>query len=120
MFLQGRWIGDGLLDRTRRQSDIRIPGPVPAGSILAACGANICTINDNSVPSTFLMDARFTGRFGENDNLEVYGNIQNLLDREPVITPGNSVGRTGTGTSVNAGLYDILGRRYTIGVNYEF
>ena len=120
MFLQGRWIGDGLLDRTRRQSDIRIPGPVPAGSILAACGANICTIDDNSVPSTFLMDARFTGRFGENDNLEVYGNIQNLLDREPVITPGNSVGRTGTGTSVNAGLYDILGRRYTIGVNYEF
>jgi outer membrane receptor protein involved in Fe transport len=120
VFLQGRWIGDGLLDRTRRQSDIRIPGPVPAGSILAACGANICTINDNSVPSTFLMDARFTGRFGENDNLEVYGNIQNLLDREPVITPGNSVGRTGTGTSVNAGLYDILGRRYTIGVNYEF
>ena len=120
MFLQGRWIGDGLLDRTRRESDIRIPGPVPAGSILAACGANICTIDDNSVPSTFLMDARFTGRFGENDNLEVYGNIQNLLDREPVITPGNSVGRTGTGTSVNAGLYDILGRRYTIGVNYEF
>lgn len=120
MFLQGRWIGDGLLDRTRQQSDIRIPGPVPAGSILAACGANICTIDDNSVPSTFLMDARFTGRFGENDNLEVYGNIQNLLDREPVITPGNSVGRTGTGTSVNAGLYDILGRRYTIGVNYEF
>lgn len=120
MFLQGRWIGDGLLDRTRQESSVRIPGPVPAGSVLAACGTNICTIDDNSLPSTFYMDARFTGRFGENDNLEVYANIQNLLDREPVITPGTSVGRTGTGLGVNASLYDILGRRYTIGVNYEF
>jgi len=120
MFLQGRWIGDGLLDRTRQESNVRIPGPVPAGSILAACGTNICTIDDNSIPSTFYMDARFTGRFGENDNLEVYANIQNLLDREPVITPGTSVGRTGTGLGVNSSLYDILGRRYTIGVNYEF
>lgn len=120
VFLQGRWIGDGILDRTRQESSVRIPGPVPAGSILAACGTAICTIDDNSIPSTFYMDARITGHFGENDNLEVFANIQNLLDREPVITPGTSVGRTGVGSGVNAGLYDILGRRYTIGVNYEF
>jgi len=50
----------------------------------------------------------------------VFANIQNLLDRAPVITPGIGVGRTGTGTGVNTGLYDILGRRYTLGVNYEF
>jgi iron complex outermembrane receptor protein len=120
VFLQGRWIGDGILDRTRQESSVRIPGPVPAGSILAACGTAICTIDDNSIPSTFYMDARITGNFGENDNLEVFANIQNLLDREPVITPGTSVGRTGVGSGVNSGLYDILGRRYTIGVNYEF
>ena len=66
------------------------------------------------------MDAKISGTYGENDNLEVYANVQNLLDREPIITPGTSVGRTGTGTSVNSSLYDILGRRYTIGVNYEF
>jgi len=120
MFLQGRWIGDGLLDRTRLESQTRVAGPVPAGSVLAACGTNICTIDDNSVPSTFYMDAKFSGTFGADENLEVYANIQNLLDREPVITPGTSVGRTGTGTGVNASLYDILGRRYTIGVNYEF
>ncbi|MES2623778.1 MAG: TonB-dependent receptor [Pseudomonadota bacterium] len=119
LFLQGRWIGDGLLDRTRLQSTVRVPGPVPAGSILAACGTNICTIDDNSVPSTFYMDARITGRFGEDENLQVFANVQNLFDRAPIITPGTGVGRTGTGTGVN-GIYDILGRRYTIGVNYEF
>jgi len=121
MFLQGRWIGDGLLDKTRLESNTSIPLTArPAGSILAACGTKICTIDDNSVPSSFYMDARISGRFGEDEKLEVFANIQNLLDRAPVITPGIGVGRTGTGTGVNTGLYDILGRRYTLGVNYEF
>lgn len=120
-FLQGRWIGDGILDRTRLESNTAIPlSARPAGSILAACGTNICTIDDNTVPSVFYMDARIGGRFGEEQNLEVFANIQNLLDRKPNLTPGQGVGRTGVGTGVNTGLYDILGRRYTIGVNYEF
>jgi outer membrane receptor protein involved in Fe transport len=121
VFLQGRWIGDGILDRTRLESNVRVPGPVPAGSNLAACGPNICTIDDNSVPSAFYMDARIMGRFGENQNLEVFANIQNLLNRQPIVTPGTTaVGRTGVGDGVNNGLYDILGRRFTVGVNYEF
>ena len=74
----------------------------------------------DSVPSAFYVDTRIAGRFGEEQNLEVFANIQNLLDREPVLTPGNGVGRTGVGTGVNSGLYDVFGRRYTIGVNYEF
>jgi iron complex outermembrane recepter protein len=129
LFLQGRWIGDGIVDRTRVESTVAIPGAVPAGSILAACNRTvggvvtpyICTIDDNSVPSNFYMDARITGRFGEDQNLEVFANIQNLLDRDPLVTPGTTaVGRTGVGSNINTGLYDILGRRYTIGVNYEF
>ncbi|MDY6983114.1 MAG: TonB-dependent receptor, partial [Pseudomonadota bacterium] len=120
-FLQGRWIGDGLLDRTRLESTTAIPlSARPEGSVLAACGTNICTIDDNTVPSIFYMDARVGARFGEEQNLEVFANIQNLLDRKPNLTPGQGVGRTGVGTGVNTGLYDILGRRYTIGVNYEF
>ncbi len=121
MFVQGRWSGDGILDRTRLESQTSVPlSARPAGSLLAACGTNICTIDDNSIPSSFYMDARLNGTFGERDNLQVFLNIQNLLDRSPVLTPGIGVGRTGVGTGVNTGLYDILGRRYTIGVNYEF
>jgi outer membrane receptor protein involved in Fe transport len=128
LFVQGRWIGDGILDRTRLESNVAIPGAIPAGSPLVACNRTvagvaqpyICTIDDNSVPSIFYMDARVTGRFGENENLEVFANVQNLLDRSPIVTPGTSVGRTGVGSGIQTGLYDILGRRYTIGVNYEF
>jgi outer membrane receptor protein involved in Fe transport len=120
VFMQGRWIGDGILDRTRLESNVAVPlSARPAGSLLAACGTNICTIDDNSVPSSFILDARVAGRFGASENLEVFANIQNLLDRDPVITPGVGVGRTGVGANVNA-LYDLLGRRYTVGVNYEF
>jgi outer membrane receptor protein involved in Fe transport len=121
LFVQGRWIGDAVLDRTRLESGMALPLSYrPAGSLLAACGTNICTIDDNSVPSTFYLDARFTGRFGEDENLEVFANVQNLLDREPVVTPGSGVGRTGVGTGVNTAVHELLGRRFTIGVNYEF
>jgi len=120
LFLQGRWIGDVGLDRTRLESNVPVPLSARSPtSMLAACGTNICTIDDNSLPSAFYMDARLTGRFGADQQLEVFANIQNLLDRDPVISPGTGVGRTGVGLGVG-GLYDDLGRRYTIGVNYEF
>jgi outer membrane receptor protein involved in Fe transport len=48
----------------------------------------------------------------------VFLNINNLTDKEPNLTPG-TIGRTGVGLGVSS-LYDILGRRYTMGVNYEF
>lgn len=120
-FLQARWIDGGILDRTRLESDVAIPASQrPANSNLSLCtgGSTICTLDDNSVPSMVYWDARIGGNFGARENIEVYLNINNLLDREPNITPG-TVGRTGIGTGV-IGLYDILGRRYTVGVNYEF
>jgi iron complex outermembrane receptor protein len=119
-FLQARWIDGGLLDRTFLESSTRVPASArPAGSPLVLCdnGANVCTIDDNSVPSMTYLDARFSGRFQE-DKMEVFLNINNIADRAPNFTPG-TIGRTGVGTGVNQ-LYDILGRRYTLGVNYEF
>ena len=120
-FLQARWTDGGVLDRTFLESDSPVPASVRgAGSNLAVCdnGANICTIDDNSIPSIVYWDARFSGNFGERENLEVYLNINNLFDKEPIHTPG-TVGRTGVGVGISS-LYDILGRRYTLGVNYEF
>ena len=120
-FLQARWIDGGLLDRTFLESDVRVPASAkPAGSTLSLCntGATVCTIDDNSIPSVTYWDSRFAGNFGEKENFEVFLNINNMLDKKPNLTPG-TVGRTGVGLGVNA-LYDMLGRRYTLGVNYEF
>jgi outer membrane receptor protein involved in Fe transport len=120
-FLQARWIDGTLLDRTYLESDKAVPASAkPAGSILALCrgGTVVCTIDDNSIPSVTYWDARLGKSFGENENLEVFFNINNLTDKKPPLSPG-AIGRTGVGTGVGA-QFDVLGRRYTLGVNYEF
>ena len=101
-FLQGRWIDGGILDRTRIESTT----------------AGLNTIDDNTVPSTFYMDLNLGYKALENENLEVFFNVQNVLDRAPVSTPG-VIGRAGT-TEFNTALHDVVGRRFAIGVNYEF
>jgi len=119
-FMQARWTDGGILDRFFLESANRVPASArPAGSQLVLCdnSTTVCTINDNSIPSITYLDARFSGRF-QQDKLEVFLNINNLADREPIFTPG-TIGRTGVGTGISQ-LYDALGRRYTLGVNYEF
>jgi iron complex outermembrane recepter protein len=120
-FLQARWIDGGVLDRTFLQSNTSVPASArPAGSNLVLCnnGAMVCSLDNNTIPSITYWDARLSGRFGEGERLEVFANINNLLDRKPHFTPG-TIGRTGVGLGINQ-LYDILGRRYTVGFNYEF
>lgn len=119
-FLQGRWTDGGILDRTFLESSTRIPASRrPAGSQLVLCdnATTVCTIDDNSIPSITYWDARFSGRF-QDDKLEVFLNVNNLTDKAPNFTPG-TIGRTGVGLGISQ-LYDALGRRYTLGVNYEF
>lgn len=122
LFLQARWIDGGLLDRTYLESATPIPASLrPEGSNLALCnnGATICTIDDNTLPSTTYVDLRFGATLGRTEQLEVFANVNNLFDRDPVIAPGG-IGRTGVGLGINTGLYDILGRRFTVGLNYTF
>jgi outer membrane receptor protein involved in Fe transport len=52
--------------------------------------------------------------------LELYGNVQNLLDKDPPILPTPFDAALGqTGNQVNAGLFDLLGRRYTLGIRFR-
>lgn len=102
LFLQGRWIDGGLLDRNRVESTTNIPN----------------SIDDNTVPSTFYTDLNLSYFRGESDDLELFLNVTNLFDREPVHVP-NIIGRAGT-TEFNSGLYDLLGRRFVVGLNYHF
>jgi outer membrane receptor protein involved in Fe transport len=55
---------------------------------------------------------------GSDENLDIYFNVTNLLDRAPVSTP-DIIGRTGT-TEFTGGLYDQVGRRFVLGLNYRF
>jgi outer membrane receptor protein involved in Fe transport len=103
-FVQGRYISSGILDHTLVQSDVAIPG--------------VQTINDNHVPGVFYMDLNFTYTVPVPGDLTLWAEVNNVLDRAPPETPG-AFGRTGAG-GLNYELYDILGRRYTIGLRYKF
>lgn len=108
-FLQGRWIDGGILDRTFRECT--------ANCVLPSGAQDPNTIEDNTVPSTFYMDMTLKFR-ALDDDLEIYGTVTNLLDRDPVYTPG-VIGRAGT-NEFNTSLYDVVGRRYVVGFNYQF
>jgi outer membrane receptor protein involved in Fe transport len=56
---------------------------------------------------------------GKNKNMELFANVNNLLDRDPLPTP-TAIGRAGTGGAIMSSMYDLYGRRYTVGLNYSF
>jgi outer membrane receptor protein involved in Fe transport len=111
LFLQGRYISDGILDHTLIQSNV---------GIIGANGKPVSnTINNNHVGGIFYMDMNLQYAVPvPTGDLSVYGEVQNLFDRAPPATPA-AFGRTGA-LSTNPQLYDILGRRYQIGVRYRF
>jgi iron complex outermembrane recepter protein len=51
-------------------------------------------------------------------NIDLRGGIDNLLDRDPVITSSNPT-NSGIGTT-SSGYYDVLGRRYYVGLTARF
>jgi iron complex outermembrane recepter protein len=95
-FLQARYIGSGLYDVRDTEG---------------------VTISDNSVDSVLYTDARISyGR--DNSNWQVFASITNLFDEEPPIVPGFS-SFTGQASQANSAIHDLLGRRFTIGFNYD-
>jgi outer membrane receptor protein involved in Fe transport len=97
VFVQERYIHEGKIDRNQREG---------------------ITVNDNTVPATFYTDIGARYRVGENEQVELFGNVDNVFDQEPRATPG-VVGRAGV-DEFNENLYDVLGRRFTVGVRVSF
>jgi outer membrane receptor protein involved in Fe transport len=95
-FVQERYISDGVMNRPFE---------------------NVTNV-DNAVDGIFYTDVGASYRLGENEQVELFGNIDNLLDQEPRVTAG-PVGRAGT-DDINEALYDVLGRRFTVGVRVRF
>jgi outer membrane receptor protein involved in Fe transport len=78
----------------------------------------VLTINDNHVGGIFYMDLNLTYSVPVPGDLSIYGEVTNLLDRAPPTTAA-AFGRTGA-VSLNPQLYDVIGRRYVLGVRYKF
>lgn len=72
-------------------------------------------VADNSTGSSVYWDTRLSYRFDlAGFNAEIFGNVQNLFDRDPPwISIVQGIGQTGGG-------YDQIGRRYAAGINLRF
>lgn len=97
--LQGRYIGTGVQDATMIQG---------------------VTIADNKVDDVLYVDLRLGYDFDvAGAEAELFVNATNLFDAAPPLTP-SFLAFTGISTQTNSGVYDILGRRYTVGVKLKF
>ncbi|MBN1238941.1 MAG: TonB-dependent receptor, partial [Gammaproteobacteria bacterium] len=100
LFLQGRWIDGGMADIDYVEG---------------------VDIDDNSVESMFYTDLRgsWEGQFGNQAEWEAFLHVANLLDEDPPLVAGWSA-FSGTGIGTNESLYDIFGRRYTVGFRVRY
>jgi hypothetical protein len=98
-FVQGRYIGSGIMESTLVEG---------------------VDIQSNKVDSAFYTDLRlsYTRELQSGGSLEVFGSVTNLLDEEPPITPYYSV-FLGYAQQTNSGLFDVLGRTYVAGVRFR-
>jgi len=103
--VQVRYIGKGRLSYAYNQFNAAFMG-----------GAVKYDVPDNTVASVTYFDTRLSYdiRLGESGTMQIFGNVNNLLDREPPVVYGLN-----TNFQV-AGAYDNLGRTFVLGVNLKF
>ncbi|MGX7895782.1 TonB-dependent receptor domain-containing protein [Tsuneonella sp. HG222] len=102
-FMQARVIGKG--------KNTYLFGTAPAVE-----GVNIA---DNSVPAVTYIDLRLGYEVPvANSTAEFWASITNLFDKAPPVTATYST-FTATSTQYNAALFDVLGRRFTLGIKFK-
>lgn len=94
LFAQERFISAGTYDVTRIEPT---------------------TIADNHVKSVFYTD--LTAAVNVNKDFRFFVTVNNLFDRDPPLAP---TGTLFTFVATNQQLYDVVGRRFTAGVNLKF
>jgi hypothetical protein len=93
LYVEGRYVGPGLYD------------------------VNL-TYNNNHVESQTLVNAtvQYTLRDDGDRQLQVFGTVNNLFDSDPPVAPYNFI----FGSPTTASVFDVLGRRYTVGFRFRY
>jgi iron complex outermembrane recepter protein len=105
--VQERWFSDGTFGGTTTQYVECKPGSCPVST------GSRPTIDYNHMSGATYVDVSASYKFG--NGLQLYGKVDNLLDRDPTPSP-----QTNTGLDANPALYDLLGRFYHVGLRYSF
>jgi outer membrane receptor protein involved in Fe transport len=103
--LQARYIGSGNLSGRYNQERLLTNGT----------SAVIYDVADNTIGSVMYWDTRIGYDIPVgNGTLELFGNVNNLFDRDPPLVLGEAI------ASQTGGGYDVLGRFFTVGLNLRF
>jgi len=77
-------------------------------------------IDNNTIDSALYADMNMRYEFElDQGMIEVFGNVSNVFDEDPPVTPSFGL-FGGSSNQTNSGLFDLIGRRYTVGVRYTF
>ena len=77
-------------------------------------------IDDNTIDGATYADLNLRYEWELSQGyIELFGNINNLFDEDPPVTPSFGL-FGGSSNQTNSGLFDLLGRRYTLGLRYTF
>jgi hypothetical protein len=100
-----RYVGSGSLNVTWFESPIGDPS-----------NSRLLSVNDNSVDDAYYLNWSGSYDFQRSDDqsLQLFWVVTNLLDKDPPIAPG------GNAYPTNPVFFDTLGRRYRVGVRFEF
>jgi outer membrane receptor protein involved in Fe transport len=104
--LEMKWIGSGTLDVRRFESPIGTASNTLPNSI-----------SDNSVDSRIYLAWAGSYDFeagGDDNQLQLFWSINNLLDKDPPVAPG------GNGFPTNPVFFDTIGRRVRAGMRFQF
>jgi iron complex outermembrane receptor protein len=74
-------------------------------------------IDNNAIPAVAYMDLR--GAYKWNDNVQLYGAIDNFWDTPPPNTVSTNANTNG-GSTTDVSTYDTLGRMYHAGIRFSF
>ena len=86
----------------------------------ASTAANV-TVDNNHVPSAFYADLNLGYKIpvGEKGQAEVFLNVRNIANSDPVIVPRGPGGTSYDFPPTSVGVYDVLGRVFRAGVRFK-
>ena len=79
------------------------------------------TVSNNKVPAFvyLTLSGHINVPFGNEQNFQLFGVINNLLDKDPAMVPSGAAGGIRE-SSTNAAFYDVIGRYFRIGARMKF
>ena len=75
-------------------------------------------VDDNSIPAVGYLDLR--GSYKWNDNIQLYGAIDNVINTPPPIPAGSSAALNYYDQSIRDDIFDAIGRSFRVGVRVKY